>query len=74
METLLPTVKTSCKPLWRRELQTLLDVLSVFLGTIDITILPEVSTEGLESSDVEKLTEKVYSQMCKEYEKCIDKK
>lgn len=40
-------------------------------GSIDITILPEVSTEGLESSDVEQLTEKVYSIMCKEYEKCI---
>jgi hypothetical protein len=45
--------------------------MSGFLGSIDITILPEVSTEGLESSDVEQLTEKVYSIMCKEYEKCI---
>jgi hypothetical protein len=43
--------------------------LSDFVGTIDITILPEVSTEGLESSDVEKLTENVYSMMCQEYEK-----
>lgn len=50
----------------------MLDMVSDLLGTIDITILPEVSTEGLESSDVEELTEKVYSRMCKEYEKYAD--
>ncbi|XP_028410989.1 uncharacterized protein LOC114533620 isoform X2 [Dendronephthya gigantea] len=38
-------------------------------GTIEITILPEVPTEGLESNDVENLTNKVYLMMSKEYEK-----
>ena len=44
--------------------------MSGFLGTIDITVLPEISTEGLETSDVPELTDRVYSIMSQEYEKC----
>lgn len=36
-------------------------------GAIQITVLPEISTEGLERSDVDNLTERVRAAMCKEY-------
>ena len=39
---------------------------------MDITILPEISTEGMERCDVNNLMETVRTAMCKEYEKKAD--
>ena len=44
--------------------------MSGFLGTIEMTVLPEISTKGLEASNIAELTERVYSIMSQEYEKC----
>ena len=35
-----------------------------------MTVLPEISTKGLETSDIPELTERVYSIMSQEYQKC----
>lgn len=46
-----------------------LDVIYFLLGTINITILPEVTTVGLKPDDVPNLTQRVHSIMENEYEK-----
>lgn len=46
-----------------------LNVIYFLLGTINITILPEVTTVGLKPDDVPNLTQRVHSIMENEYEK-----